>query len=91
MNKIEKDYTMPSFVEDPQFNDCILIGIGASFEHVKADGDILFSTPENKLLISKGVVYLNGEKVGECNGNILAKSILESFVFMRANAFAGVQ
>lgn len=87
MAHITNDCSMASSIEQPQFMDCILIGRGATFEHVKADGDILFATPENKLLISGGAVYLNGEKIGECDGSTIAKAILESFVLMRAPCF----
>lgn len=51
--------------------NCILIGIDAGFEHVKKDGDILFGTPENKVLISEGVIYLNGEQCGFANADLL--------------------
>jgi hypothetical protein len=51
--------------------NCILIGIDAGFEHVKRNGDILFATPENKVLFSEGVMYLNGEQVGFANADVL--------------------
>jgi len=44
------------------WHNTILIGIAACGCKIRADGDILFATPNNELLFSEGVVYLNGER-----------------------------
>jgi hypothetical protein len=64
---------------DLKYANCVLIGIGATPEHVRADGDILIGTPDNRVLFSKGVMYLNGEQVGFANAEVLGV-IRESMV-----------
>lgn len=44
-----------------QFKGTIQIGIGCNDSLLKKDGDILFATHSNALLISDGKVYLDGK------------------------------
>lgn len=44
-----------------QFKGTIQIGVGCKDSLLKTDGDILFATHSNALLISDGKVYLDGK------------------------------
>lgn len=50
-----------------QFKGTIQIGVGCKDSLLKSDGDILFATHSNALLISEDKVYLNGKFQGKIN------------------------
>jgi hypothetical protein len=53
------------------FSNCVLVGVGATPDYLRTDGDILIGTPENRLLFSEGVLYFNDEHVGVENADLL--------------------
>lgn len=72
----------PIRVAPTNFRHMIVVGLGASMEHAKADGDIIFGTEKQSLVISETGVYLNGElQIGiteECM-TVIRKAICSVF------------
>jgi len=66
-----------------KFRNTIQIGIGASEELLKADGDILFATPTVSLLFSGHDVFLNGALQHGVSGEAVkaCASVLKSMLY----------
>ena len=56
--------------------DTIIIGANADTSLIRADGDILFNTKANTLLLSQGMIFINDEQVEASGAGADAAAII---------------